>query len=202
MPSEVVVHSTAKRFLQVAGIALVMAGAMVGLKKLSQREPAAESASVEAPIDSGAAATPISEVAGGASLIVGRSSVIDADTLEIRGSRVRLEGIDAPESSQRCGSEGREWSCGQQAALALSDWIADRPVSCHRRGMDRYQRVLARCFVGNDDMQAWMVSNGWAMAYRRYSRDYVAAEEHAAATKAGIWRDEFLPPWEWRQQRR
>lgn len=194
MRHKVVVHSTGKRFLQVVSIALCMAGALVGLKKLSQPDldtphtfpqPSGSPTSVSGPT---------------AALLVGRSSVVDGDTLEIHGTRIRLEGIDAPESRQRCGSAGQEWPCGQQAALALSDWIADRPVSCQRRGTDRYQRVIGRCYVNNVDMQGWMVSNGWALAYRRYSEDYVAAEEHAAAARVGMWRDEFVPPWEWRQR--
>jgi len=196
MPSKVVVHSTSKRFFQVVGIALLMAGILVGLKKISQWEPADSSTSTEAPSVTSSASASTSESDN--SPIVGRSSVIDGDTLDIHGMRIRLEGIDAPESRQPCGGEGREWPCGQQAALALSDWIGDRPVTCHSRGTDRYRRTVARCFVGNDDMQAWLVSNGWALAYRRYSEDYVVAEEHASAAQAGMWRDDFVPPWEWR----
>lgn len=203
MPSEIIVHSTTKRFIQVVGVALLMAAAMVGLKKLAQRESdsALESHATIEP--EAGAETRVSAVEDRTdNIIVGRSSIIDGDTLVIHGKRIRLEGVDAPESRQRCGDGGTEWACGQQAAMALSEWVADRPVSCHSQGTDRYQRVLARCFVGNEDMQAWLVSNGWAMAYRRYSKDYVAAEEHAAATRAGMWRGEFMPPWEWRQQRR
>ena len=194
MTPKVVVHSNAKRFVQVAAVAIVAAATLTGLKKASQwwRAPTV--------VEETAAAPTPSAVSAASNLLVGQSSVIDADTLEIHGTKIRLEGIDAPEASQRCGDPAGEWACGQQAALALSEWIAGRPVTCHPKGSDRYQRVLARCFVGNDDMQAWLVSNGWALAYRQYSKDYVAAETHAQAARAGMWRGDFVPPWEWRKQ--
>lgn len=196
MTRKVVVHSNAKRFVQVIAVAILAAATLTGLKKASQwwRAPP-EVAEISD-------TAPPASLPAAANILVGRSSVIDADTLEIHGTRIRLEGVDAPEANQRCGSESQDWACGQEAAMALSDWIAGRPVTCHPKGADRYQRVLARCFVGNDDLQAWLVSNGWALAYRQYSADYVAAEQHAEATRAGLWRDDFVPPWEWRKQRR
>ena len=197
MARKVVVHSNAKRFVQVAAVAILAAAALTGLKKASHwwRAPS------EVPETMAVATAPAARSAA-TNVLAGRSSVIDADTLEVHGTRIRLEGVDAPESSQRCGTAGKEWACGQQAALALSNWIAERPVTCHPKGTDRYQRVLARCFVGNDDLQAWLVSNGWALAYRQYSTDYVAAEQHARAARVGMWQGEFVPPWEWRKQGR
>lgn len=192
MNRKVVVHSNAKRLVQVVVVAILAAAVLTGLKKASQWWHASSSSESES-------SNPAKVTTGGRR-IVGRSVVIDGDTLAIDGRRVRLEGIDAPEVQQRCLSSGQQWSCGQQAALMLSNWIADRPVSCYSRGLDRFNRVLARCFVGNDDIQAWLVSNGWALAYRRYSADYVAAEEHAKSVKVGVWRGEFVLPWEWRQQ--
>ncbi|WP_448478760.1 thermonuclease family protein [Pseudoxanthomonas mexicana] len=197
MARKVVVHSNAKRFVQVAAVAILAAATLTGLKKASQWWRAPH----EVPETMAVATAPAARSAA-TNVLAGRSSVIDADTLEVHGTRIRLEGVDAPESSQRCGTAETEWACGQQAALALSDWIAERPVTCHPKGTDRYQRVLARCFVGNDDLQAWLVSNGWALAYRQYSTDYVAAEQHARAARVGMWQGEFVPPWEWRKQGR
>lgn len=134
--------------------------------------------------------------------LAGRASVIDGDTLEIHGERIRLEGIDAPESRQTCTRQGRAWRCGQAAALALSDWIGVRPVTCAGRSRDRYGRVLARCSVAGVDMQAWLVANGHALAYRRYSTDYVAHEERAQAAQVGIWSGQFAAPWDWRRGQR
>lgn len=199
MATKVVVHSTFKRLVQVVGFAVVIAAALTGLKKVASRD----STEIETPASvqaSGAAVKPPAST--DANFIIGKSSVVDADTLEIHGTRIRLEGVDAPESSQRCGAMGQEWACGQEAALALSDWIGDKPASCKVQGADRYQRKLARCTIDGQDMQAWLVSNGWAMAYRRYSTDYVAAEEVAQAAKLGLWRGEFVMPWDWRQGER
>lgn len=134
--------------------------------------------------------------------IAGRASVIDGDTIEIHGERIRLEGIDAPESAQRCQRGQEAWRCGQAAALALDEWLASRPVACKITGKDRYGRHLARCSVNGVDMQAWLVSHGHALAYRRYSTDYVADENRAREAKAGVWSSEFTPPWEWRKNKR
>lgn len=68
--------------------------------------------------------------------------------------------------------------------------------------MDRYGRVVAVCYVQGNDVNGWLVGNGWALAYRRYSLDYVAQERAAQAARIGVWRGEFVPPWEWRRGKR
>ena len=101
------------------------------------------------------------------------ASIIRRPT-EIHGAH-RLHGIDAPESSQTClDAAGRIWRCGQRAALALQDLIGRRTVTCDERDVDRYGRVVAACLVGDVDINEWLVAQGLALAYRRYSRDYVA----------------------------
>jgi endonuclease YncB( thermonuclease family) len=130
--------------------------------------------------------------------IAGRASVVDGDTIEIHGTRIRLYGIDAPEGGQYCLVEGNPTRCGQRAALALADKINNRPVTCDSRDRDSYGRVVAVCRVGGEDLDAWMVAQGWALAYRHYSTDYVPQERQAAASKRGIWQGEFVPPWDWR----
>ncbi|AWK85056.1 thermonuclease family protein [Azospirillum thermophilum] len=135
--------------------------------------------------------------------LTGTATVIDGDTLEVHGQRIRLHGIDSPESAQLCqDAAGKDWRCGQQAALALSDRIARRPVSCEVKDTDRYGRSVAACSVAGESLNAWMVSQGWAMAYRQYSTDYVGAEATARAARAGIWAGTFQPPWEWRTAKR
>lgn len=135
-----------------------------------------------------------------AETITGVASVTDGDSLEIRGTRIRLHGIDAPESSQRCiRPSGREWRCGQQAALAMSDQIGRRSVSCVPRDTDRYGRIIAVCSQDGVDLKAWMVQEGWAVAYRQYSRDYVREETEARRAGRNIWSGTFVMPWDWRR---
>ncbi|MCJ2142176.1 thermonuclease family protein [Methylobacterium sp. E-066] len=135
--------------------------------------------------------------------VVGRASVTDGDTVVIRGTRIRLYGIDAPESAQLCeDASGKEYRCGQVAALALSDRIGEANVSCEPRDTDRYGRTVAVCRKGGDDLNAWMVEQGHAVAFRRYSTAYAAQEERARAAKRGIWAGTFEDPSEYRRTAR
>ena len=135
--------------------------------------------------------------------ITGRPSVTDGDTLVIRDTRIRLHGIDAPESAQTCqDSAGKDYRCGQAAALALADRIGQAAVTCEPRDTDRYGRTVAVCRKGREDLNAWMVRQGHAVAYRRYAEDYVAAEGEAKAAKRGIWAGTFQEPQDWRRERR
>ena len=133
----------------------------------------------------------------------GVASVIDGDTIEIHGSRIRLNGIDAPESGQLCqDARGKAWRCGQQASLALADRIGRQVVSCQQTDTDRYGRVVADCFAGGDSLNCWMVRERWAVAYRKYSTAYITAEDHARTGQRGIWQGHFDMPWDWRAERR
>ena len=134
--------------------------------------------------------------------IVGQARVVDGDTLDAGGQRIRLHGIDAPESHQACTVEGRSWNCGEEATAALVSLTAGHEVRCQERDRDRYGRIVAVCFVGSTDLNAEMVRKGWALAYRQYALDYVADEDRARQARAGIWRGEFTPPWEWRAEHR
>ena len=122
--------------------------------------------------------------------------------VEIHGQRIRFHGIDAPESRQTCVAGDEVWRCGQQASLALSDFIGPSPVTCEERGTDRYGRTIATCYVHGEDIEAWMVLNGWALAYRQYSLDYVGEEAAAKDAQAGVWSGEFVLPWAWRRGER
>ena len=132
----------------------------------------------------------------------GRASVIDGDSIEVTGQEIRLHGIDAPEFKQTCIAGGKTWRCGRQATRALARKVSGRKVVCAQRGRDRYGRVIAVCRKNREDINAWLVSQGWALAYRRHSRAYVDEEAAAQAAKRGIWRGEFVPPWEWRNKQR
>lgn len=135
--------------------------------------------------------------------ITGIAKVIDGDTIEIRGVRIRLFGIDAPEGAQDCGrADGTRWNCAQQATSALEYYLRARPVVCVRRDVDRYGRLVCQCTVSGVDVNAWLVRNGWAVAYTLYSRDYVREEAEARAARHGIWSGDFVLPWDWRQDKR
>jgi endonuclease YncB( thermonuclease family) len=137
-----------------------------------------------------------------ADTIEGRASVIDGDTIDIHGERIRILDIDAPESKQTCTAQnGSEWRCGQKAALALSDWIAQQTVTCATTTRDKYDRHLARCSVAGQDLGQWMAANGWAVPYRDCKCEVVRdAGAQAKASQLGIWAGTFMLPWEWRAQ--
>jgi len=136
-------------------------------------------------------------------VISGRASVIDGDTLDIHGARIRLYAVDAIESRQRCvRPDGSDWRCGAVAAQALQQKIGSAPVECQVRNKDRYDRFVAKCFQRGEDLNAWLVASGWAVAYRQYGKDYVSQESAAKAAKRGIWASQFVMPWDWRRGKR
>jgi hypothetical protein len=121
--------------------------------------------------------------------------------MPIHNQRIRLHGVDAPESGQTCKrSNGEVWRCGQQAALALSNKIGTQTVSCQPTDIDQYQRTVAICSLGGEDLNAWLVSQGWASAYRQFSQIYVSQENVAKTAKRGIWTGEVIQPAQFRAQ--
>jgi len=130
----------------------------------------------------------------------GPAFVIDGDTLEVKRQRIRLSGIDAPESDQTCqNSIGATYRCGDYATRMLREGIGQRAVTCDARDRDRYGRLIAVCHLGGTDLNAWMVRNGLALAYRRYSMDYAPQEDLARAEGRGLWAGGFIAPWDWRR---
>jgi endonuclease YncB( thermonuclease family) len=132
----------------------------------------------------------------------GRAEVTDGDSLEIGSARIRLYGVDAVEGRQTCTRDGRPWACGGEAARKLRSLIGDRALSCTKRDVDDYGRVVAVCRSGAVDVGAEMVRAGFATAYRRYSSDYVDEENEARAARRGIWAGEFTPPEDYRRDDR
>ena len=138
--------------------------------------------------------------------LVGRASIIDGDTIEIAGERIRINGIDAPESSQLCeDDQGQSYRCGAMSARALDQLLSEsRPLRCEFVERDQYGRFVGDCFRADGlGVAAAMVRAGMAMDWPRYSGGAYADEQSAAATaRAGIWQGEFQPPWEWRAAQR
>lgn len=146
-----------------------------------------------------AASAPAPTAASG---LDGPARVIDGDTLEINGERVRLYGVDAFERDQTCGAGASTWYCGLAGADALTRRLDGRTLACEPMDTDRYGRIVARCRTGGEDIGAWMVERGMALAYREYSLDYVEAEDRARAARLGVWRTTtFTAPQDWRAAR-
>ena len=135
-----------------------------------------------------------------ASEIYGISVITDGDTIKISNNKIRLHGIDAPEQNQKCTKSKKEYNCGVVATEALIKKIGKNDVKClTQRNRDRYRRFIGVCFVEKEDLNRWMVRNGYAVAYRRYSKDYVLDEEFAKINRLGLWSGTFLNPEKWRK---
>ena len=131
--------------------------------------------------------------------ITGPVRVIDGDTIDVSGQRIRLHGIDAPEKAQTCRIGGVSWACGVAAWGELVQLVAGKNVSCAARDVDRYGRAVAVCSTDGQDINAAMVAQGWALAYRQFSEDYVAQEDKAQKDSLGMWQGAFVAPWDWRR---
>jgi len=126
--------------------------------------------------------------------------ILDGDTLHVDGQRIRLHGIDAPEEDQLCTQAlGATWPCGVEATHALARRINSSSIRCRQFDTDRWDRAISVCYLGRDDLNAWMVSEGWAVAYRQYSDDYLREEQEANAAGRGIWSGTFEMPWDHRR---
>lgn len=141
-----------------------------------------------------------SDVSAGA--IRGVARVVDGDTIAIDDTRIRLEGIDAPEAGQTCKRKWIGWwGCGTAATTALVRMVENRTVACEPRGLDKYGRTLAVCFADGRDINAQMVRQGNAWAFVKYSQSYVKEEALARAEGVGIWQGESQPAWDYRARR-
>lgn len=134
--------------------------------------------------------------------ITGRAYVSDGDTIHIGEQKIRLEGIDAPEIKQYCDRDGQQWSCGVTARDALRKQIGNNGVRCTITGQDRYKRHLGHCWLGDQNLNSWMVRNGHALAYSRYSKRYVPEELAAWFENAGLHASRYEKPADYRKRMR
>jgi len=136
-----------------------------------------------------------------AQTLTGVPYVIDADTISIGTDRIRLQGIDAPETDQIClDDHGKPWSCGIEARDRLIQHLGSRAVTCVTNGKDVYHRWLAVCSTDEGDLGTWLVREGFALAFVRYSHAYVADEAVARGGRKGLWEGSFVAPWDWRHR--
>nr|WP_254007678.1 thermonuclease family protein [Rhizobium sp. L1K21] len=129
--------------------------------------------------------------------LMGHAGVSDGDTLTLNAQRVRLKGIDAPELQQQCERDGKNWPCGLAARMALKKKLGGKEIRCSGTAFYRYGRLLALCAAGRKDFNAWMVLQGWAVAYGGYARE----EAQARQAGKGVWQGTFERPEVWRRNR-
>ena len=143
--------------------------------------------------------------------ISGIPKVVDGDTININNYKIRLEGIDAPEMKQKCKKNSfkisflisftfyKDYNCGKVSKEKLITKINNSEVKCISTSKDRYKRYIATCFKEKININQWMVRNGHAIAYRRYSKKYVPDEDFAKENKLGLWQGKFMSPEKWRK---
>ena len=140
--------------------------------------------------------------------IQGYAKVIDGDSIVIQNQKIRLFGIDAPEKEQQCRkvwltisflSFNKNYPCGQLSTNKLKNKIDNKFLICEWINRDRYKRYIAECFLNKTNINAWMVRTGQAVAYKKYSKKFVAQENIAKKEKSGLWSGTFEMPWDWRK---
>ena len=142
-------------------------------------------------------------------IISGVAKVIDGDTIRIDKKKIRLFGIDAPEIKQKCQKPwlifslltfNKNYPCGEISKLKLKNHINNKFIICKSSNKDRYNRFIAECYKEKTNINKWMILNGHAVAYRKYSKKFVAQENLAKKEKLGLWGGTFEMPWEWRKK--
>ena len=142
-------------------------------------------------------------------IISGIAKVVDGDTIKIGKNKIRLFGIDAPEKKQQCQKPwlsiffltfNKDYKCGEISTNKLKIKINNKLVMCKSNNKDRYNRFIAECFKDKININKWMISNGYAVAYRKYSKKFISQENLAKKEKLGIWAGTFEMPWEWRKK--
>lgn len=142
-------------------------------------------------------------------IILGKAYVTDGDTIKINDQKIRLFGIDAPETKQFCKEVylsflifnfKRDYRCGEKSTNALKKKIQGKNIRCLvQNNKDRYRRNIGICYLKKKDINSWLVKNGYAIAYRRYSKKYINDEQYAEDNKLGIWQGTFMKPEKWRR---
>jgi len=126
--------------------------------------------------------------------------VIDGDTINLNGEKIRFTGIDTPELKQTCNKNNEVIYCGIEARKLLIDKIGKSKVSCIREGKDKYNRTLAECFINDFSLSKFLVREGYAFAYRKYSKKFIEDEDYARENNLGMWSMNFEYPWNYRKK--
>ena len=150
------------------------------------------------------ASSPISLSAERHKHITGKANVTDGDTIRIGKIRIRLFGIDAPETNQLCSKKNDTYKCGSISTKILKEYVRRKTVNCYYVEKDRYGRILGTCFLAYDDsklsLNRYMVNTGYAVAYKKYSKKYLDSEKLAKDNHLGMWQGNFERPEKWRRK--
>ena len=142
--------------------------------------------------------------------ISGNAQIIDGDTIKINSKKIRLHGIDAPEFKQKCKKPyltiifftfTKDYPCGKISTQKLQNKINNKVITCKILDVDRYKRFIGECYKRNLNLNSWLVSNGYAVAYRKYSKKYISNEINAKNEKKGLWQGKFEMPWDFRRKK-
>ena len=142
--------------------------------------------------------------------ISGNAKIIDGDTIKINSKKIRLYGIDAPELKQKCKKPyltiifftfTKDYPCGKISTQKLQKKINNKVITCKILDVDRYKRLIGECYKRNLNLNSWLVSNGYAVAYRKYSKKYISNEINAKNEKKGLWQGKFEMPWDFRRKK-
>ena len=142
--------------------------------------------------------------------ISGNAQIIDGDTIKINSKKIRLHGIDAPELKQMCKKPyltiifftfTKDYPCGKISTQKLQKKINNKVITCKILDVDRYKRFIGECYKRNLNLNSWLVSNGYAVAYRKYSKKYISNEINAKNEKKGLWQGKFEMPWDFRRKK-
>ena len=145
------------------------------------------------------------------SSVTGYAKVTDGDTIKIDTFKIRLDGIDAPEKKQKCKKPYltifmftfyEDYSCGQKSTEALIKKINNQKVTCKISDIDYFKRLIGECYERKTNLNSWLVSNGYAVAFRKYSKKYVPEEILAKQENKGIWQGRFEMPWDYRKSKK
>ena len=131
-------------------------------------------------------------------LFASHVTVIDGDTIRLGDVKIRFSGIDAPEINRTCVASEGKVACGKISRDLLIEKVTNNKISCTDEGKDFYGRVLGECFVNGESLSSYLVREGFAFAYRKYSNKYIEDEEYAKFNKLGMWSMEFQYPWDYR----
>ncbi len=129
-----------------------------------------------------------------------KAKVVDGDTIHLDGQKIRFSGIDTPEINQVCKKNEEVIKCGILAKELLISMIGNNKVKCVNEGVDRYKRILAECFVNNQSLSKFLVREGFAFAFRKYSTKFIEDEDYAKKNKKGMWSMMFEYPWDYRRK--